>query len=81
MAVEHSVGESLNATDYAYFKSAMDGVAQANAVLAFVQSQLIQRYGLQDGDEIQLDGRIVRKSNGIQSAEQVSAASESESIQ
>lgn len=52
--------ESLNESDFLYFKQAMDGVATANSVLAFVQSILVQKYGLKDGDQIQPDGLIVR---------------------
>jgi hypothetical protein len=50
----------LNNSDYAYFKLAMDGVANSNSILAFVQGVLVAKYGLKDGDRIELDGRIVR---------------------
>ncbi len=52
--------EKLSGDDYAFFKSAMDGVSQANAVLAFVRDQLVARYELKEGDQIKADGTIVR---------------------
>lgn len=52
--------ERLSDADYSYFKAALDGVNQAKANLAFVQSVLVPTYGLKEGDQIQPDGVILR---------------------
>lgn len=59
------MSESLKEDDYAYFKSAMDGLLQAQSIVDFVQSILITKYGLKDGDRIELDGKIVRMDDSL----------------
>lgn len=53
--------EKLDDSDFDYFKVAMEKVREAKANLTFVQSILVQKYGLVEGDEIAPDGTIIRK--------------------
>lgn len=50
----------LDEADLAYFQKAMDGLAQARSIVDFVQGVLVVKYGLRDGDNVELSGRITR---------------------
>jgi hypothetical protein len=50
----------LDSADYIYFKEAMDGLLKAQSIVSFIQNVLITKYGLKEGDTIELDGKIVR---------------------
>jgi hypothetical protein len=51
----------LATVDLVYLKAAMAEVEKANVMVAFVQSVLVQRYGLREGDKVSGDdGTITR---------------------
>lgn len=70
--------ESLEQSDFSYFKSAMDGLATAQSVVAFVQKVLVEKYQLRDGDQVQLDGSILRLSRVTSDERVIGLSSEDE---
>lgn len=52
--------ESLEQSDLLYLNNANDGLAKAQAVVAFVTSVLATKYGLKEGDQVTPDGTIIR---------------------
>jgi hypothetical protein len=50
----------LESADRHYFSRAMGDLKRAQSIVDFVQSVLVERYDLKAGDQITLDGQIVR---------------------
>lgn len=72
--------ERLDDSDFVYFKTAMDGASQAQSIVNFVQSVLMQRYGLKEGDQITPDGQIIRLETLIHEAPITGSTSEDDQI-